>query len=515
MKKLWLKVIIGFATILIVLGGTLLISHFHSKNAVARYKDQLRASGEKLRIDELLPPHVDPENNGAKLFLEAAPYFSIEGSFDTNSLLAMFMVAPGKAMVRWQQPHPLSDRSDQTFTNSWEDFGRELQSRMHGVELMRKAVAFPQIDFGLNYQNYFSFTTTHLLEMRRIASALSALTMFELNRGDTAMAITNLHEGVSLLETWQNEPEANSQNRRYLMFRDFSDSLWEVLQAANLTDAELLMLQRDWESVELVQPMERAVEMNQAWSIAMIQDMRASNNPTLAAGFPPVSSAGSTGILDTLKNFVRITEREASDSYWRMSWSFSDETRMLKAKRAMIEALREVETNRPFKDSLAEFQRKFEAIEPDHPGIEDRLRENVGYELAEIGDIFVSNGENAINQVLNVEIMRRIGITAIALKRYELRHGEMPFDLESLRPDYLSKIPQDPVDERPLRYRRENDGTFLLYSIGPDGKDDGGDPTSETSQTPYYWQWLRGRDWVWPQPATKEEITNYFQNLPK
>lgn len=41
-------------------------------------------------------------------------------------------------------------------------------------------------------------------------------------------------------------------------------------------------------------------------------------------------------------------------------------------------------------------------------------------------------------------------------------------------PEYLSAIPQDPfAEDAPLRYRIEGD-RYVLYSIGPDGMDDGG-----------------------------------------
>jgi hypothetical protein len=45
--------------------------------------------------------------------------------------------------------------------------------------------------------------------------------------------------------------------------------------------------------------------------------------------------------------------------------------------------------------------------------------------------------------------------------------------LSALAPDYLDAIPQDPFDGQPLRYRPQGHG-YMLYSIGPDLKDDGG-----------------------------------------
>jgi len=73
------------------------------------------------------------------------------------------------------------------------------------------------------------------------------------------------------------------------------------------------------------------------------------------------------------------------------------------------------------------------------------------------------------------------GLTALALSEFQRRHGEYPKGVESLVPDYLQHLPVDYGDRGVLRYRRLPDGAYLLYSIGVDGKDDGGrfNPTLE------------------------------------
>ncbi len=114
--------------------------------------------------------------------------------------------------------------------------------------------------------------------------------------------------------------------------------------------------------------------------------------------------------------------------------------------------------------------------------------------------------ESVLDRLLRMEATRQMAIAAIALKRYQLRHGVWPNDLKSLVPEFLSEVPRDPVDGQPLRYRLNADGTFLLYSIGSDDKDDGGDPHF-IGQSFY---WMRARDWVWPQPATEKEIQDYY-----
>jgi hypothetical protein len=80
-------------------------------------------------------------------------------------------------------------------------------------------------------------------------------------------------------------------------------------------------------------------------------------------------------------------------------------------------------------------------------------------------------------------------------------------------PEILPAVPRDPVDGKPLRYRPNADDTFLLYSIGLNGVDDGGDATPIPPETLFQWQ--TGHDWVWPQPATPAEIQNYYAHPPK
>jgi hypothetical protein len=62
---------------------------------------------------------------------------------------------------------------------------------------------------------------------------------------------------------------------------------------------------------------------------------------------------------------------------------------------------------------------------------------------------------------------------ALAVERYRRKHGEWPESLAKLVPELLKEVPADPFDGRPLRYRQGEDGV-VVYSVGPDGRDDGG-----------------------------------------
>jgi hypothetical protein len=61
----------------------------------------------------------------------------------------------------------------------------------------------------------------------------------------------------------------------------------------------------------------------------------------------------------------------------------------------------------------------------------------------------------------------------LAVERYQRRHQRWPDSLETLVPDLISEVPKDPFDGQPLRYRRAKYGA-VIYSVGSDGMDDGG-----------------------------------------
>ena len=109
--------------------------------------------------------------------------------------------------------------------------------------------------------------------------------------------------------------------------------------------------------------------------------------------------------------------------------------------------------------------------------------------------MIVPNTAHAIEVAAQNEGLRRLTITAIAIKRYELRQGRPPVALSALTPDYLASVPMDPMSGNPLCYRLNADGSFVLYSTGKDGKDDGGDATPVTPGKNGFWA---GRDAVWP-----------------
>ena len=72
---------------------------------------------------------------------------------------------------------------------------------------------------------------------------------------------------------------------------------------------------------------------------------------------------------------------------------------------------------------------------------------------------------------------------ALATTLYRIRTGDIPATLTDLLPDELPVMPLDPyTHDAPMRLTVLDD-TVVIYSVGPDGKDNGGPPAVESDRT--------------------------------
>jgi hypothetical protein len=74
------------------------------------------------------------------------------------------------------------------------------------------------------------------------------------------------------------------------------------------------------------------------------------------------------------------------------------------------------------------------------------------------------------------KVSHQATLTILALVRWRAEKGEYPASLDQLTAAGLLKdLPMDPWSDKPLIYRRTGDN-FILYSLGPNFQDDGGEP---------------------------------------
>jgi hypothetical protein len=93
--------------------------------------------------------------------------------------------------------------------------------------------------------------------------------------------------------------------------------------------------------------------------------------------------------------------------------------------------------------------------------------------IENVGDGLTLGGRTEV-ALLTGHARLRCALVALAAERYRQKFGDWPKALADLVPQYLAAVPLDPFDGKPLQYRRTNTGA-IIYSVGEDGRDDGGD----------------------------------------
>src|SRR4051812_48747409 len=117
----WRKVGVAFGLFVLLLCLIVLIAHVNSKGPMERYKEQLRAAGEKLTVAELVPLPPSADEDGTPIFERIS---SMESLFpndvvETNPPVN-WAVAPGKWMIARQQAQIVDRFVTPMATNTWE-----------------------------------------------------------------------------------------------------------------------------------------------------------------------------------------------------------------------------------------------------------------------------------------------------------------------------------------------------------------------------------------------------------
>ena len=87
------------------------------------------------------------------------------------------------------------------------------------------------------------------------------------------------------------------------------------------------------------------------------------------------------------------------------------------------------------------------------------------------GDPYFVNIKDDITECQVLESLARV---AFALRRYKLARGAYPDSLQALAPEFLSEVPTDRFTEKPLLYRKGEEGC-VMYSVGKGLDDEGGE----------------------------------------
>jgi hypothetical protein len=511
----WL--IVGIISVIVLLYSE---ESWRGKRAWAALQKEVAARGESLELSSVSPPPVPDDQNFALApgmsrllgYTEREPAENQTHASDDAGSLSLYYgrghrTCPATAnwalqqatdLAAWQKffrRYPLTNSAPASNDVNRLAFpvAPEPQSPAADVLLalsrydsalavLRRANERPGVRYPIAYENgLFALTgpmasfsdnlnaAVHILCLRAIAELAQ-------DRGDAALQDTLL--ALRLADSLRQEPYDQLQNARATMFCLCLQPVWEGLAGHRWNEAQLLTLQQRFAALDILGEFrlrgrgETLVMMNLADQLHARLEGRPSawgdrHNPA-----PEEEHA--------VMSLLRLA--------YPVGWLYQDKVWIYRYYAPRAEATKALdEDNR--KRWQAEMRR---ATDPALMVLViPRLRE-----------VFHEGAKST----LYLQTACHEATVACALERCRLAQGKYPASLEELVPNWLKQVPTDLLAEggAPLKYRREADGGFVLYSVGLNGVDDQGKPGSPEK----HWGWtdtssprLNEGDWVWRQPG--------------
>lgn len=481
------------------------LEHERAKAGLAAYKQQLIARGEKLDLKDHLPPMPKPEENAAPGVIAAAA--KLDKSHSRPRAATMVMTASGRARVAWRQTElPSTEHAD-----VWPEVFAYVEIQRPALAEAAAALERPGWNAALDYARlYEGKAITHLSPLMALGTAQTEAMLADLHFDRKAEAYTNLLAQTRLVQRL-NERLIISQLVRYALATVAVSATWEALQKPGWTDAQLAELQLTWERMEFLKDLLAACELERC-GVSGWFAMYRSDPGKLREYLAMMSSGGSSAAPSLWDEFWKhlfsdpSKAADAAQAIWRLgTWlgwnSYADERHLYATSEPWLELDRAaVRAPNAFAASA-----RFEAV--------SKLTTKAP-EAYLVSHGFPNSTQHYRQRLAKLEAARRVTIAALALERHRLRHGRYPEPLAALVPAFLAEVPVDFQDAQPLRYRREANGEFRLWSVGENGTDEGGNnefPTTATLVAPPAAvppkHWMNDRDLLWPLPATEADVT--------
>lgn len=481
-----------------------IIERLRGQIALTRFKRHLASRGFKLTMAEFKSPRPTGEN-GAPAFLRAAQQLRSGSVLATNPPPQMALTPSGRAIVGFRE----DEWVEYKVTNRWSDLIADLQKSEPMLEVMRTALAKPILDNDVDLTAGSGTVFVHLTPPKTASQWFAIQAQVSLHEGRNKEALENLIAQCRVTRVLDEDHILISELVRIAISAIARTTTWEALQAEGWTDADLAQLSQVWQSITFAPNMIHDLEGELIFILSEYDSMRISNSNVVNSVYgmqkfaPPDESdrpwwERAVRLAPGGEKCADFVKEQIYCRLWRFAWLDQDELQYLRFMEALLDVAHRAESEK----SLA-------AIEPAmgrllEPGIHTSFYNNLRYPQVS----FFGALANSVKRPMRAETERSLILTAIALKRYSLRFGKAPDNLQTLVPEFLSSVPIDYMDGQPIKYRLNPDGTSVLYSVGEDYKDGGGDLNLQSGKTGTFNIWNRN-DLVWPQAASPDEVESF------
>lgn len=343
------------------------------------------------------------------------------------------------------------------------------------VEELRAACARPQAQFPLHFEDGFNMLLPHLARMKNLSQFLALRITAELEASQTEKAAADQLLGFRVVNLIRSEPLLISQLVRIAQIQISLNPLWEGLadhrwSAAQLTEFEQALGQYDF--LADYQHGMRGERVCCTWTIDYLRRDRLMQVLDLGQGAD--------------RGFLEETLGSALFQLIPRGWFDQNKASIGRMHLELILPAVDVQGHQvqPVKvNRLAS-------------GIEQGLTQRTPYNY--LGSLLLPPLTKASERAAEAQAAVDLARTACVLERHRLALGTYPERLDALTPRFTNQLPHDLITGRSLQYRRTNENSFIVYSVGWNEKDNDGNVARAKDKN--HADWKEG-DWVWQMPG--------------
>jgi len=345
---------------------------------------------------------------------------------------------------------------------------------------LRQASQRPYANVPLNYEDGFNSATTLLpilAELKRCTQVLQLRAVAELADGQSSKALADVKLMLYLNNSLRNSPFLISHLVRFAIVAIDLQPIWEGLAEHKWSDEQLAALDAELSKLDFLADYEFALRGERAFALAYFEELRRTrklvSSDYNAAGTEVVYTTNNLALLPS----AYFDQNELAFARMNQEWIFPlvDRNSQIVSPSAKKRS-----------DALVEAEKKH-------------------YSPYKVQAVMMMSalGVSAVKTAA-IQTSVNLARVAIALERYHLAHGEYPETLDALAPQFIETIPHDIIGGQPLHYRRQANGQFVLYSIGWNETDDGGQVALKKGGSLD----RDNGDWVWQYPPNNNLPTN-------
>lgn len=394
----------------------------------------------------------------------------------------------------------------ETATNLWPLVEDELTARNRVLDDVCLSLLAGPVKFQPTTKPGGGIVVPYLVNYKTLAGTLALRAVVAMHTHDTNRVFTNVVAVSRLVTGWTPEPIEIAHMVRFACVGIAQRVMWELMQTDHCDEATLAALQREWESVRFFETLPGTAELSCASMVRMCEAKRNESYGAIIGGWGPVFRETFRSPITGFRGLWHVIKGHRQHAAYQNKGSYVEEKALLVYFRDGHDGLK-----RALKCSTWSDMRTI-------PGATNIVRFE-GTQASGVGSIInlkqiAANfqGRSLMAGAAEAETQRRLVVTAIALKRFAIRHGAYPQSLSELVPDFASNVPPDFMDGKELRYEYRKDGRYLLYSVGLDCVDNGGTRWNiphRSSNRAIRFLPVVGADLVWPLSATHADLTAF------